>query len=154
MTLGIKIDGLDTLLAQMQKAGANVRPLVTVFLNNVTSHVQGEARRNAPHRTGNLQRHILKQIKYPNAEVQVSESYGLYVEQGTGLYGPHKQRIKPTSRKALAFKVGGVSVIRRSVAGMKAQPFFEPAVKSSISFVEHQLQELGDRLVTIMAGKQ
>lgn len=54
--------------------------------------------------------------------------YALFVHRGTGLYGPKrkKYRIAPRNKKALRFKVGGETVIVKSVnhPGIKPIPFF------------------------------
>lgn len=52
--------------------------------------------------------------------------YSLFVDKGTGVYGPSGTRIYPRQAKALTFywqRVGGV-VSFRSVAGSPAQNFF------------------------------
>jgi len=87
------------------------------------------AMKNAPYRTGNLRRTLDKDILADtSAEVFSTSGYGGYVEFGTGLFGPHHQRIYPTTKKALSWFSGGMRVAYRSTAGMKAQPFMEPAV--------------------------
>jgi hypothetical protein len=57
--------------------------------------------------------------------------YSRHVEEGTGLYGPFKQRIVPTTKQALAFTVGGRRVVVASIAGARAQPFLRPALKAA-----------------------
>lgn len=53
--------------------------------------------------------------------------YSVYVDKGTGIYGPRGDRIYPTTKKALTFfwaKQGGV-VSFRSVRGSPPQNYFE-----------------------------
>jgi hypothetical protein len=57
-------------------------------------------------------------------------SYAIYVERGTGLFGPHGQRIVPTEKQALAFEIDGHPVVVKSIAGMHAQPYLRPALEA------------------------
>lgn len=52
-----------------------------------------------------------------------------YLEDGTGLYGPRRQRIRPRTARALRFEAGGQVVFARSVAGMKPQPFMKRSLQ-------------------------
>ena len=63
--------------------------------------------------------------------VFTQSSYGGYLEVGTGLFGPKKQLIKPTSAKALSWipKAGG-RVFAASTRGMKPQPYMLPALQT------------------------
>ena len=54
-------------------------------------------------------------------------SYSEYVHRGTGLFGPFKQRIFPTAKKALFWT--GAAHPFKSVKGQKPNPFFDRALK-------------------------
>jgi len=94
------------------------------------------AKGKAPHRTGALKNSI--QPGEPtgslsNGDLQVNvaaaATYAPYVEHGTGIYGPHGTPIVPVTAQALQIPLGGGEYMyRRSVKGMKAQPFMQPAV--------------------------
>lgn len=43
--------------------------------------------------------------------------YAVYLQTGTGVFGPAGRRITPRVAKALRFQVGGTTVFARSVAG-------------------------------------
>jgi phage gpG-like protein len=48
-------------------------------------------------------------------------NYARHHQSGTGLYGPRKQPIRPTTKKALAWQVGKTRYIARSVKGAPAR---------------------------------
>lgn len=64
----------------------------------------------------------------PVVLVGTGVSYARYVHEGTGLYGPHRARIVPTHRKALAFRSGGKKIVVRSVRGMPGNAFLRDAL--------------------------
>ncbi|MDU5945458.1 MAG: tartrate dehydratase [Paenibacillus macerans] len=68
---------------------------------------------------------------------------GLYLETGTGLYGPKKREIKPKHKKALRFPVGGGQyVIARSVKGMKPRPIIKPTVQRHVSTLRQAVRDV------------
>lgn len=147
MDFNITIEGLDKIIAGAEEAGANLQPLMKAALNKSAATVQGIAREQAPHRTGNLQRSILYQVDYPIANVNVNEKYGLYVETGTA---PHD--IVPKNKKAL-FWAGAANPYKIvHHPGTRANPFFARAVEMSQEPVKLIYQEVADTIVTQMAG--
>ena len=44
-------------------------------------------------------------------------AYAIYHQEGTGIHGPKGKPIRPTTKKALSFSIGGQHFIRGSVAG-------------------------------------
>lgn len=153
MRMDLKIDGLNDLIRDIKRAGGNAEPLVRAALTNSAQKVQQEARQRAPHRTGTLQRSIMPEIDYPRAEVAVNEKYGIFIEEGTGVYGPNHSPITPRRAKVLAFTVGGSAVFTKMVKGMRARPFFKPGWEASQGFIRHQFDEVSERLVKALAGK-
>lgn len=106
-----------------------------------------EAKKLVPVRTRNLSRTI--RVESASADrVRVvaggtaNVGYARYVEQGTGLYGPKRARIKPRSKKVLSWVSGGSRVtgrgvgsrrvFARSVKGRKATPYLVPGVKRAV----------------------
>lgn len=55
--------------------------------------------------------------------------YALYVEHGTGLFGPHHHVIVPTVKQALYWP--GAHHPVRSVKGQRAQPFIGPSLAAA-----------------------
>lgn len=54
--------------------------------------------------------------------------YALGIEEGTGLYGPKHEVIRPKTAKALRFEIDGEVVFVKSVKGRPATPFLRPAL--------------------------
>jgi hypothetical protein len=56
--------------------------------------------------------------------------YAAWVHRGTGIYGPHKQRIYPRRARYLVFTVkDGTLVFATSVRGQRGQPYLSEALK-------------------------
>lgn len=152
MSLVVEIEGFDKLVADIDQAGGNARPLMKGAIVNSVNRIQSNARSAAPHRTGTLQRSIQTQVDYPEGKVQVGEKYGIFIEEGTGIYGGGG-RITPKKAKVLAFTSGGNQVFARSTKGMKARPFFRPGIEASAEFVSEQFIKVIDILAKQLAGK-
>ncbi len=77
-----------------------------------------------PHATGNLVNAITVEQAQGGGQVFVSGAapYGVYVHEGTGIWGPNKKRIRPVNKKAL-FWPGAAHPVA-SVAGQKPNPFW------------------------------
>jgi hypothetical protein len=58
--------------------------------------------------------------------VRFTAPYAEFVYRGTGLFGPHNQRIFPTTKKALFWP--GARHPVRSIAGMKPNPWIDRAL--------------------------
>lgn len=151
--LSVEINGMNELVRDAEKAGANAPKLVKAALTNSVNTMQRNIRQNAPHRTGTLQRSILTSVDYPTGEVKVNEKYGQYIEEGTGVYGKTGQPITPKTKKALYFKVAGKPVFAKKVKGMRARPFFKPGVEQSKSYVKAQFDKVAEILTRTLAGK-
>lgn len=93
----------------------------------------------APERTGALKTSIMQeepQGSFLTNDLEVvvgaAAEYAVYVEYGTGIHGPKGTPIVPVNAQALQIPVGGGEFIyRRSVKGMKAQPFLVPAMENN-----------------------
>lgn len=95
--------------------------------------VQNEARRLCPVDTGRLRASINFSITGGDAQslvcrVGTNVEYALWVERGTGVYGPHGTPVVPTHASHLVFTVGGRKVFVQSVKGQEAHPFLVPAL--------------------------
>lgn len=69
-------------------------------------------------------------------EIRVTAPYAEYVHEGTGLFGPFKRRIVPKTKKAL-FWPGATHPVK-SVAGMRARPFFTWAIEETDEQQEYE----------------
>lgn len=155
MEYSIKIEGLDELRAALASVGGNAKPLIQKALVASALKVQDLARIKAPHRTGTLQRSIQIETSELQAEVKVIEKYGLYIEQGTGIYGPENKmiEIRPRNKKALFWPGAAypVKVVRQK--GQKARPFFGPAIQESKAFINAQFNAVAETIVRNIAEK-
>lgn len=110
--------------------------LEVAFQNSASIAINGRPTKPWTKRTGNLVGDI--RGKPTSTGVRISMPYyAEYLEYGTGIYGPKKQRIYPKTKKALAFgkDIGGgkKEYVFRSVAGMRPSPFIRPVIHSKMS---------------------
>lgn len=121
---------------------------------------------NAPYREfGKLKRDILE---IPISSIQTQEDSGfvlfgngkltinlllnrrkdkkiIWVNDGTGKYGPNKTRIIPVRAKFLRFEIDGKWIRVRSTKGMKGRKFIEAGIKEARPFVIKELSKsIGD----------
>jgi hypothetical protein len=140
------VQGMDALIRRMTALG-ETKPVLRALQLSVIA----EAQALVPRKTGHLQGSILPgELTEHHATVVVKANYGLYVEKGTGLYGPKHALIKPG--KVMAWKGGGPSKVRLSgrsrvvggqslgsdvfawsTKGARAQPFFEKGAKKAVT---------------------
>ena len=113
---------------------AGVRKEVNLGVWRVVTHIQNEAKKNvnkelknskAPgspfRRTGKLQQSITGVMEmFAAGRVYVGANYGRYFEEGTGIYN---------KRSPYWTTFGGILDRPIFYQGMKARPFFKPAVE-------------------------
>lgn len=64
----------------------------------------------------------------PRVRIGTRDRRARWIHDGTGIYGPHRQRIVPETKKALRFRIGSRVIIVKSVAGMKPNAFLVDAL--------------------------
>jgi HK97 gp10 family phage protein len=111
----------------LKRLRENLEAAIEAGLLRAAAAVEARAVEEAPVVRSHLVNSIRKYIQNRRAVITPVARYALYVHQGTGIYGPHKTRIVPTTKKALAFQIGGKWIIRRSVKGQKPNPFMKRA---------------------------
>lgn len=99
------------------------------LIYRIASEIANQAQSEAPYRTGNLRNDIQvfdDRLKIAG-EARVGNTklapYAPYVQNGTGVHGPRKERIYPKKAKALKTPYGP----RKSIAGMKPNPYYTRA---------------------------
>ncbi len=104
--------------------------------------IESYAVEEAPHATGNLVNAITTEQDAGGGRVFVSAAapYGVYVHQGTGIWGPSKKRIRPKNKKAL-FWPGAAHPVA-SVAGQKPNPFLDRAADRAAPEIEEIFGEV------------
>lgn len=91
---------------------------------------------NCPVETGRLRSdlHIESQPAAdgsPARQIGTGVAYALYVEMGTGLYGPRHKRITPKRPGGLlVWEDAGGKHFARSTRGMRPQPFIRPSLQA------------------------
>lgn len=114
----------------------NIRSAMRAGMVNLISDVEARAVKLAPVRTSTLVRKGITSTVSPDGLMgrlfTTDEApYAKYVHDGTGLYGPHKQKIiiLPKNKKAL-FWPGAKHPVKKVVQkGIKGNPFFKKALR-------------------------
>lgn len=95
-------------------------------------------KKNSPFDEGNMQGGWFP-LRYSmlNRLVRSPQKYTPFVNDGTGIYGPRGQKIRPKSKKgskskkALAFTYKGAKVVVRSVKGIRPRKFVERSINDT-----------------------
>jgi len=117
------------------------------------NRVLNEARRRCPVDEGRLRSSLTMEMqqvqKYPAAVIGTNLPYGLYVHEGTGIYGPRRTPITPKRARVLRWPVknnqykqtggnrryaGGRTAAyayARSVKGVPPRPFLRDALQAA-----------------------
>lgn len=119
------------------------------WANAMGQKVVNEAKTRCPVDTGRLRSSIAYTVDLTPTtcvlKVGSDLEYARYIEEGTGIHGPERRRITPTSKKALKFPTPHARgphgpgfrrpsqadrgfVFARSVAGIPANPFMADAL--------------------------
>lgn len=80
----------------------------------------------APYRSGDLRASLtVQEIDAETVVMGTNLAYAIFVHQGTGLWGPLRRRITPTTKQALHWP--GARHPVKSVKGQPPQPFLQTA---------------------------
>jgi hypothetical protein len=95
---------------------------------NLVEEIEARAKKEVPIRISNLLKSISTNVSIDGTkgEIVAGAPYAEFVHRGTGPYGPYKQRIRPTTKKAL-FWPGALHQVK-STKGQKPNPFFDRAL--------------------------
>jgi len=146
--MSITIIGLDGLIKGTKVAKDSTRRVVEKAALASAAQVRRLAMGKVPKRSTSLARSIIAEPITYGAMTTVNEKYGVYVEEGTGLFDPHGAHlIFPKTAKAMVFESGGVKYFARWTRGMEAQPYFRPAIDESMPYVDKQMDEAADELI-------
>lgn len=112
---------------------------ITDFVIDLAERVEKTAKQLAPRETGELRRSINRMpisIRGLHVRVKVATNcgYGLFPEEGTGIYGPTGSVITPKRARLLVFKPRGLShvISVKSVRGQPGQHFMRQALTSVV----------------------
>jgi HK97 gp10 family phage protein len=141
----VMIIGLDGFIAGLGAAAREAVPIVRKAALNMALEVRRLAGEKAPKRTSVLAQSITATPLAYGAQTTVEAKYGIYVEMGTGLYDPRGAHlIYSKSGGPLAWGDGHFAMWTR---GMKAQPFFWPAVREVEPYIIEQMRVAADVLI-------
>lgn len=73
--------------------------------------------------------------------------HGLWVLEGTGVFGPVGDVIRPVTARVMAFEVSGEKVFAREVRGVQERPFITAAFDE-----EEVAEEMGDLIIQALLG--
>lgn len=149
----ITIVGIDTFIEGLGVAKDTVQKRVERTLLDVALQMRRLAQGKAPKRTSVLAQSITAQPIAFGAMTSVGEKYGIYVEQGTGLYDPRGAHlIFPKTAQAMVWSEGGRKYGARWTRGMRPQPYFEPAFEATLPYLQEKLSLTTDEVLRIAAG--
>jgi hypothetical protein len=106
---------------------------VVSYMYDLGRQIQNEAKRRCPVDEGRLRASIENTVTVSGTQVIVRVGtvveYALAVHNGTGIYGPSGQLIRPTNAKALSWKPrAGPRVFVKWVRGQRGNPFLTDAM--------------------------
>ena len=155
LAVNYQIEGLNELIRDIHKAGGDAEPLVTAALTNSVTHGQQEIRQRAPHAFGTLQRSVLTEVRYPEGEITVQESYGRDVEEGTGPHTPPSDAIERWIKKK-GIPSNALWPIIKTIQkkGTRAQPYFAPGWEASQGYISDQFDKVMDKLMSALMGRR
>lgn len=129
----------------LRMANEIVAKEVTSAMKDATLLVEAEAKVVAGFKTGTLARSITSAV-FPLGQsvkgiTSASAVYAPYVNNGTGLFGPHHQPIVPKTKKFLRWKGEGGYIFARSTKGMKGKHFMEQGYAKAKERVEDRFND-------------
>lgn len=126
----VKVD-IDTVF-EGYPLDTRIKQIKDKSLRYVSIDLLGNLKRYSPVDHGRLQgswwRHRSSEDSW---EIQSSAKYAVYVNEGTGLYGPTHSLIKPKKGKVLRFEVGGKTIFSRWSKGIKPRRFVQKSIKQT-----------------------
>ena len=116
----------------IKRLGGDIKGGVKAGMGHLLSRIESHAVKEAPTRTSNLLNSIASYLTDQGfgGVVKATAPYAIFVHDGTGVYGPRKQKIviRPGSAKALYWPGARHPVKKVVQKGVKPNPFFERAI--------------------------
>ena len=152
MQLTIDIPNIQNIMALYRQAPDIVTPILVNTLKQSEILMGSVTGQNVPYMTGGL---VKSFIPTPVTELSYTwgpnVKYALWVEQGTGIYGPSGARIVPVTAKALAWTSGGTQFIRKSIAGMQGRRYMERIVAAAAPQLAQLFQRAEQTIIETFA---
>ena len=111
----------------LEKLGDNT---VNYFLKSSSEQLTNALKESTPVKEGNL-RNAWKPKPIKNKQLVITNDtkYAIFVEKGTGLFGPKNHLIYPKNASVLKAKINNQTVFFKHSKGQKAQHMSEKGVK-------------------------
>jgi HK97 gp10 family phage protein len=123
----------------------------TLGMASAGDFVVTQARAKAPQRTGQLVNSIQREPVEGSftagtlgVTIGAGAPYATFVEFGTGIFGPKKARIYPTTKKALSWEGPEGRITVRSTKGMPAKPYLVPAIEENEEAISQTIADSMD----------
>lgn len=146
--MSVTVIGLDKFLVGIDTAKASTKKVVEAAALNMALQVRRLAQDKVPKRSSTLAQSIVAEPIAYGAMTTVGEKYGVYVEEGTGMYDPNGAHlIYPTTSKVMVWEEGGQTYGAHWTRGMEAQPYWQPALDETDPFVEEQMAIAAETLI-------
>lgn len=146
--MSVQIIGLDSFISALGIAKEQTKPLVEKAALNLALKVRTLAQEKVHKVTTALAQSIQAEPIAYGAMTTVEESYGIYVEYGTGMYDPRGSHlIYSSTGGALHWESDGEDVFAMWTRGMEAQPYFWPAVAEVEPTVAEEMGKVADLLI-------
>ena len=130
MSFTIKVNGLDTFKKKLIQSPKTFEPILKRGIVDSAKVIVRNEIKEAPHRTGNLQRNILFKYRPVQATITPNAKYAVWVHEGTGVYAG-KGMITPKRGKVLAWREGGKWRFAKAVKGQRPNKFVDRAWRKS-----------------------
>ena len=142
VTFEFQIPNLPVLMAAFAQAPAIVGPILQKYVSASQAVLAKNTGQNTPYASGALIQSFLFQQSGLQASWSPKVNYALFVEQGTGIYGPTGARIVPKTAKALWWPSAAHPV--RSIAGMQGRHYMEKILESATPELTELFSQCGD----------
>ena len=159
-SFNIAMPDVVTMISKLTVAPAAITKAADSMVDEITTGLQLIAKVNAPRRTGKLQDSIMTTPSVSGTgSVFTSLNYSIFVNEGTGLYGPKGTVIEPKSKQVLATKVNpgwgtpnksGYYIIGKWQRGMEANPFFTKTYNASQPVVDAAMGIAGNVMTSAL----
>lgn len=157
--MDIPIATRKAFLAVTKNFDKRTRLKVRKALESATKLLKKEIAKAAPKKTGDL-RKLIKSL--PINAIGARAGFGiftaksrtikaimnigtqkhrkiLWVNNGTGLFGPNKKLIVPVKAKTLKFKIGKKVIFSKFVVGQKGQKFIQKGIKNASTEINRKI---------------
>ncbi len=154
MNFKIDIPNIANLIAAFRSAPQIVGPILVKYLNASEAILSSVTGQNTPYQSGRLitSFHLTPATTSSLiARWSPSANYALFVEQGTGIYGPTGMRIVPVNRKALANRDTGWGPFA-STAGMQPRRYMEKIVAAATPQIQSLFESAGAAIVNALSS--